>query len=243
MHRNASAMHATSPLEDRELRCLLPRANVHVIPNICDLSRWFPDRERAAEWRRSHGIGPGTPVFLHVGRVEPKKNLPFLGEVARRLPRDSDWRFVLLGPAESSELARVKASFRGISDRLLALPGTGSEGELRGAYSAATCLIMPSFHENFGNVVLEAIFCGTPVIASNQVGVAEMIDGSAHVVVVPLIAERWAKSLARILAAFHRSPTPPAALDTTYTTFSSAGVAESMLDLYASIFRTAPIRP
>ena len=242
VQRKASAVHATSPLEDRELRCLLPRANVHVIPNICDLSRWFPDRERAAEWRRAHGIGPTIPIFLHVGRVEPKKNLPFLGELARRLPRDTDWRFVLLGPAESSELARVNAAFRGISDRLLTLPGTGSEDELRGAYSAATCLVMPSFHENFCNVVLEAIFCGTPVLASDQVGVAEMIDGSAHVVVVPLIAERWAESLAPTLAACHRSPTPPTALDATSATFSSAGVADSMLDLYASIFRTVPIR-
>lgn len=241
VQRNASAVHATSPLEDRELRSLLPRAHVQVIPNTCDLTRWFPDGERAAEWRCTHGFGPATPVFLHVGRVEPKKNLSFLGEVARRLPPASDWRFVLLGPAESSELARVKASFRGLSDRLVTLPGTGSEGELRGAYSAATCLVMPSFHENFGNVVLEAIFCGTHVIASDQVGIAGMIADSAYVAAVPLIAERWADSLVPILGAFHRSKIPLASLDAVSTTFSNARVADLMLSLYASILVMDPI--
>lgn len=242
LQRDASAVHATSPLEDRELRALLPRSNVHVIPNICDLRRWFPDREQAVEWRRAHGIGPDTPVFLHVGRVEPKKNLPFLADVARRLPQEMDWRFVLLRPAESSEMARVNASFQGVSDRLVTLPGTGSENELRGAYSAANCLVMPSFHENFGNVVLEAIFCGTPVIASDQVGIAGMIEGSAYVSVVPLRAELWADSLATVLAASHRSPLPFAALDSVFATFSGAGVADLMLNLYASILGTAPSR-
>lgn len=235
VQRNAAAVHATSPLEDRELKHLLPQARVHVIPNICDASRWFPDRAGAVEWRRAQGIAPETPVFLHVGRVEPKKNLPFLGEVARRMPPSSDWRFVLLGPAEAFELARVTASFRGISDRLVTVPGTGSDAELRGAYSAATCLVMPSFHENFGNVVVESLHCGSPVLASDQVGVAEMLAGSAHVRVLPLSTERWTDSLTLMLTASHLTPFATAASDTACSAFRSSAVAGSMLGLYQNL--------
>jgi glycosyltransferase involved in cell wall biosynthesis len=226
VQRGASAVHATSPLEDSELKALLPQAKVNVIPNIC---------EQAAEWRRAHGIGPATPVFLHVGRVEPKKNLPFLGQVARRLPPASDWRFVLLGPAESDELARVNAAFHGLSDRLVTLPGTGSEGELRGAYSAATCLVMPSFHENFGNVVLESLFCGTRVLASDQVGAAAMLGTSLRIDVLPLKSEQWANSLTHILGTSDSPRLSAANAHMLGTRFSGSEVADSMLALYNAV--------
>jgi glycosyltransferase involved in cell wall biosynthesis len=240
VQRCAAAVHATSPLEEGELKALLPRSRVHVIPNICDATRWFPDRARALEWRRAHGIEPEAAVFLHVGRVEPKKNLPFLGEVARRLPATADWRFVLLGPAEATELDRINASFRGVSDRLVTIPGTGSEGELRGAYTAATCLVMPSFHENFGNVVLESLFCGTPFLASDQVGVAEMLAGFAYGSALPLSAEGWANSLAHMLPTSYSSRVSLAASDMVRSKFSRLAVADSMLDLYAAVVAAVP---
>jgi glycosyltransferase involved in cell wall biosynthesis len=234
VQRDASALHATSPLEEQELRHLLPKAAVEVIPNICDSTRWFSDREGGARWRAAKGIGPGTAVFLHVGRIEPKKNLPFLGEVARGLPSESDWVFVLVGPAEKSELGRVTTAFGHAANRLITVPGTGSEDELRAAYSTATCLVMPSFHENFGNVVLEAIYCGTPVIASDQVGVAEMIAASPYVEVLPLRRNEWANALAG-MGRECGSGLSSSGLHELRNQFSGAGVADQMIHFYESV--------
>lgn len=233
VHRNATAVHATSPLEECELKALLPEASVHVIPNICNARQWFPDRAGAAEWRRAHGVKPNTPVFLHVGRVEPKKNLPFLGEVARRLPLTSDWRFILVGPAEESELSRVTASFHNISDRLLTVSGTGSEEELRGAYSAATCLVMPSFHENFGNVVVEALYCGTPVITSDRVGVALMLIGSPLLKVIALRTEAWSNTLSTLLSD-QRGEQHSLELIDLQSRFLAPRIADLMMCMYAT---------
>jgi glycosyltransferase involved in cell wall biosynthesis len=236
LQRQAAAIHATSPLEERELCSLLPDANVAVIGNICESSHWLPEPERGRQWRNEHGIATDTPLFLHVGRIEPKKNLPFLGEVARSLPRDSPWQFVLVGPAEPAELARVRASFRHDPRRLTVISGTGSDDVLRAIYSAATCFVMPSFHENFANVIVEAVFCGARVLASRYVGVAEMLPASPRVRMLPLDRNVWASVLSDICDAGRPllSADPPSGA---LNSFSAEIVIQQMIQLYSHSLR------
>ena len=236
LQRQAAAIHATSPLEQRELCSLLPGANVVVIANICESTRWMPEPERGKQWRNEHGIAADTPLFLHVGRIEPKKNLPFLGEVARLLPRSLPWQFVLVGPAEPAELARVRASFRHDPRRLTVISGTGSDDVLRAIYSAATCFVMPSFHENFANVIVEAVFCGARVLASRYVGVAEMLPASPRVRILPLDRNVWASVLSDICDAGRPllSADPPSGA---LNSFSAEIVIQQMIQLYSHSLR------
>jgi glycosyltransferase involved in cell wall biosynthesis len=99
---------------------------------------------------------------------------------------------------------------------------------------------MPSFHENFGNVVLESLFCGTPFLASDQVGVAEMLAGFAYGSALPLSAEGWANSLAHMLPTSYSSRVSLAASDMVRSKFSRLAVADSMLDLYAAVVAAVP---
>jgi len=59
------------------------------------------------------------------------------------------------------------------------------QGERVNALVDADVLVLPSIHENFGNVVAEAIACGTPVIVTNRCGVAPLVEGRAGLVIEP----------------------------------------------------------
>jgi D-inositol-3-phosphate glycosyltransferase len=83
------------------------------------------------------------------------------------------------GPSANSEMERVKAlrAELGLSD-LVTLLGARDQDLLPDYYSAAEAVIMPSHYESFGMVALEAMACGTPVIASEVGGLAFLVrDG------------------------------------------------------------------
>ncbi len=193
---NAASLHATSPLEEADLRGFFPAKDVCVIPNICPGAHWADDREAGLGWRARHGVGRDRLLLMYVGRLEPKKNLGFIGLVQRAVARTRPCTFAVIGPSEAPALAQLQRSFRGAdAEDLLVLPGTGDDSELRAAYSAADVFVLPSLQENFANVVVEAAMCGTPVVASPMVGVARMISPLGCASVVELSPERWARAV------------------------------------------------
>ena len=196
IEQQAAVLHATSPLEVSDLRRYFPHKEIALIPNMCRTDRWFPDPVAGAEWRRRHGIPPGTLIALYVGRVEPKKNLPFLAKVQQAMPKGRQFRVVLMGPAETQELEKVLGAYRARDlEPPLLLPGTGDDRDLRAAYSAADVFVLPSHHENFSNVVVEAAMCGTPVVASPNVGVAHAMSGLACAQLVQPDPIAWASAI------------------------------------------------
>ena len=194
--RRAAALHATAPLEEAELVRLFPRAPVWVIPNACDPTKWYPDSLAGAAWRQAHGIAGDEIVIAHVGRIHPKKNLDFLGEVATRLPASARWRLVLYGPTAVKDQPYRKAlADRFPSGRLVLADGAGDTAETRAAYSGADVLVFPSLHENFGNVLVESLMCGTPVLSSPHVGAAAFFQHAAEVRIVDLEPSAWGREL------------------------------------------------
>jgi glycosyltransferase involved in cell wall biosynthesis len=70
--------------------------------------------------------------------------------------------------------------------------------ELPSYYAAADVFIFPSLYEGFGIPVLEAMACGTPVIASNAASLPEVV-GDAGLLIDPRVPEAWAEAIARVL--------------------------------------------
>jgi len=169
----------------------VPSEKVHVVLSGYDAERFVPGAS-AIE------AGP-DPYLLYVGNVMPHKNLLRLVEafalVARRLPV----RLVLRGwgrPGRVQAL-RERIAALGIEARVDWRPYAADE-ELLALYQGARALVLPSLHEGFGLTALEAMACGTPVVAARVSSIPEVV-GEAAVLVDPLDPESIAGGLGRIL--------------------------------------------
>ncbi len=146
---------------------------IHVTPCGVDLEKFRPagqDESRA----RLKLCGAG-PVILYVGRFDPVKGVDRLLAAAAGLRSEFDPHVVLVGGG--SENAPEGMRLRTLCAELsltdcVTFVGCKAHDELPDYYRAADVLVLPSHYESFGLVVLEALACGTPVVAM-RVGVVE----------------------------------------------------------------------
>jgi D-inositol-3-phosphate glycosyltransferase len=116
---------------------------------------------------------------LFVGRIDPLKGADRLLETMPYLGDFPGLRLVLIGGDVSSRIELEKlqklAAGLGIQDRVT-FQGTVAQTELPCFYSAADVCVVPSYYESFGLVALEALACGTPVVAADVGGVKNIIQ-------------------------------------------------------------------
>jgi D-inositol-3-phosphate glycosyltransferase len=153
-------------------------SRVAVIPCGVDLDRFRP-LDRAAA-RAAVGLPLDAQVVLFIGRPEPLKGADLLIDAVAEL-EDSRPLLVLVGGDERSSAylgsLRARADAAGITDRVRFAGATPQE-RLPLYYNAADVCVVPSYYESFGLVALEAMACGTPVIASEVGGLAFLVkDG------------------------------------------------------------------
>jgi glycosyltransferase involved in cell wall biosynthesis len=160
------------------------------------------DPARLGALRERLGVGE-APFILAVGVIEPRKNLSQLFEAFERLRgrREVARKLVKLvvvgrrGWLWQDILARAERSpWR---DEII-FPGFIPESELATLYSAAAVLAFPSLYEGFGLPILEAMACGTPVVASNSSSLPEVV-GKAGLQVDPNDADELAAALELVL--------------------------------------------
>jgi glycogen synthase len=154
----------------------LPAAKVDVVPNGVDASRWRvrPDRVAAAR-RRWAADGP---LVAYGGRLVHEKGVQdLLAAVPRLRRRHPGLRVVVAGtgPAEASLREQARALRLG---RSVTFAGFVPDADLAALVAAADCAVVPSRYEPFGMVALEAGAAGTPVVAADVGGLAEVVaDG------------------------------------------------------------------
>lgn len=152
---------------------------IAVIPHGVD-AQFFPRSPQECAAVR-HRYGLQRPFLLHVGTLQPRKNLVRLVQAFELLARhDSELELVLVGKrgwlADPIERAITESPFR---ERIHWL-GHVDDRDLPALYSAAEVFVFPSLYEGFGLPVLEAMACGTPVVASQR-GALNEIAGPALV--------------------------------------------------------------
>lgn len=130
------------------------------------------------EARATLGIGRGERVLLSVGRIEPFKGTDVLVRAVALL-REPVRMLVVGGRKDEPGVAWLRDAARanGVSDLLDWRPAV-PQSDLPAYYAAADVCAVPSLHEMFGLVALEAMACGTPVVASDAGGLRELVRHS-----------------------------------------------------------------
>ncbi|MCL4467132.1 MAG: glycosyltransferase [Chloroflexi bacterium] len=149
-----------------------------------------------AEARAKLGLN-GHRTALFVGRMDPLKGLDLLLLAAHELRRSvPDLQLLVVGGDASpeSEEGRVRDLARelGLADRVTFV-GAVPQTELPTYYSAADLCVVPSFYESFGLVAVEALACGTPVVASRVGGLPGVVKHGENGL---LVANRTASDFA-----------------------------------------------
>ncbi|NLF00971.1 MAG: glycosyltransferase family 4 protein [Anaerolineales bacterium] len=146
----------------------------------------------------THGLTPGYVLF--VGTLEPRKNVPGLLR-AYRLVRDrgvTEEPLVLVGGKGWLYQDVFEQTDRlGLREHVRFLHGV-EDAALPALYNGAGVLVIPSFYEGFGLTALEAMACGTPVIAAQRASLPEVV-GEAGLLVDPDDPQAIADAMARVL--------------------------------------------
>ncbi len=177
-------------------RCGLSPDRIVVIPEGVEPTfRPLPE-ETVDTFRRRRGL-PDGPVLLHVGNTQPRKNVEGLLR-ALAILRQWNSRIILLqvgGTPTPSQRQLIAA--QGLESNIRFL-GPVPDEDLVLLYNVADVFVFPSLYEGFGFPPLEAMACGTPVVASNASSLPEVV-GDAGFLVDPHSPEAIAEAVRRVL--------------------------------------------
>jgi D-inositol-3-phosphate glycosyltransferase len=161
-------------------------SRVSIVSPGVDISHFHPMSKRAA--RKYLGIGDRDWTVLFVGRIEPLKGVDTLIRAMALLANEcptwvSRLSLAIIGgdpnTNENAEMERLKTMHAQLKlGELVVFLGAKDQNTLQYYYNAAEAVVMPSHYESFGMVALEAMACGTPVIASDVGGLSHLVrDG------------------------------------------------------------------
>ncbi|MGB2695743.1 MAG: glycosyltransferase [Dehalococcoidia bacterium] len=211
---------------------------VSVVPCGVNLDVFHPvERDDA---RRQLGLRDDDRILLFVGRIEPLKGVDILLGAAARLEEMPDCFVLVVGGDNSAlggEMAHLRslASELGIAERVNFLGAVDHE-RLPLFYSAADVCVVPSFYESFGLVALEAMACGTPVVASRVGGLAgTVLDGETGYLIPWRCPEPFAERLELLLGNDELRRAFGQTAREYVERFRWGNVAEAVLGIYAEL--------
>lgn len=170
-------------------------ARVHVIANGCDASIFHP-RDRAAA-RQALALPADATVLLYVGRLVAEKGLRELIAAFRQLTAQRpNLQLVLVGDGPMRDELGTLAAAMG----KLRLTGPLAPAAVAQWMTAADLVTLPSYSEGHPNVLVEALACGRPVVATEVGGIPEVVDRDNGILVPARDSEALAAGLAAALA-------------------------------------------
>ncbi len=154
--KSADGFHATSQLEADELRQLGFNQPAAVIPNGVSFPSEMPTRTN---------FGKKTALFL--SRIHPKKNLLNLVRAWKNANPPNHWELVIAGPNENGHQQVIESEIAKLEiQEQVRFVGSINDSDKWKFFANADLFVLPSYSENFGIVVAEALAAGIPVIAT-----------------------------------------------------------------------------
>jgi glycosyltransferase involved in cell wall biosynthesis len=185
MLEGAAVIVATAEQEREELIAGgLPAEKIVLRRNGVEAPKELPGRE---QFRRKLGITDDTKVLLFLGRLSQKKSPDLLLRAFTGLrvkPEIGNVELAFVGPDEAGMQSKLQemAKKGGVTAKVHFCGPLDGEAKWA-AYRAADIFVLPSQNENFGNTAAEAVAAGTPVVVTDQCGIAPLLEDVAGLVV------------------------------------------------------------
>ena len=196
--RHAALIHYTSEQERQEAEALGVKTPAVVMPNALPGSS--PERFVGA-FRRQHPEVHERPLILYLSRLDPKKGIDLLLRAFATVRKERpDACLVIAGDGEPAFVSALKQEARmlGVEDDVL-WAGFLAGDDKDAALADALMFVLPSYSENFGIAVGEAMAAGLPVVVSDQVGIHPDISSSEAGLVVRCDSGELAQAMLRLL--------------------------------------------
>lgn len=185
---DASKIIASSKIESDQYWNVFPKLNaekiVH-IPNGIDLET-YQNLPQKGRFKKKYSIADNEKIILFLSRIHKRKGVDHLVEAFSKLKPDLEGvKLVVAGPDEGYLYKSKQIVNKLDIEEDVIFPGPLYEEKKIEAYVDADVFVLPSkdHYESFGNVVLEALACGTPVIVTNNCGVSEWINANVGYVI------------------------------------------------------------
>jgi len=205
-----------------------PPDKARAVVNGCDLSVFHVGNRLMA--RQQLRIGPAARAIVYIGRMDVKKGLRELVEAAAALhPERPNLQVYLVGEGPDRGLIESAIQSAEASDYIHVMPACSFD-EVAVWMTAADLITLPSYMEGCPNVVLEALACGRPVVATHVGGIPEMVSDECGRLVPPRHPVELARALASVL-----DKAWDAAAISAHGSRSWSTVAAELLDIFESL--------
>lgn len=168
--QKAAAILTTADMEAKHLRDLGLTPPMAVIPNGIDVAEY--------QCRPKHYLSSVKKQIVFISRISPKKGIEILINVWEKMRADfPDWNVVIAGNGEEAYIEQLKGviSSKGLSDVVEIIPPIFGEAKHK-LYMESSLFVLPTYSENFGMVIAEALACGVPVVTTNGTPWQELND-------------------------------------------------------------------
>ena len=248
----AERIVATSPQEQEHMRSLVSqKGKIDIIPCGTDIQKFGSVEKQAA--RVLLGIAPEAKVVLYIGRFDPRKGIETL---VRAMGESKFYELKQLqliigggctpGNSDGQERDRIAGIVNelGMSE-CTSFPGCLSREILPAYYAAADVCVVPSHYEPFGLVAIEAMACGTPVVASDVGGLQfTVINEETGLLVPPQNVPAFNHAIDKILSnPAWQQELGKAAKSRVSNKFSWNGVASQLDELYTQLLQQSVKQP
>ena len=183
MRRATFVVTKSEHLRQRAIEMGISASKVRTIRNGCNPSVFHLGERSAA--RAQLAIDDKAELVLFVGRLDSAKGIEELLEAFASLAgRRPNLRLAYVGDGPGGGHLRSKAKHLALENRVI-LNGARSSLEVAQWLAAANVLALPSYNEGYPNVVIEALSCGRPVIATNVGGILELVNEESGILIAP----------------------------------------------------------
>ena len=166
--------------------------------NSIDVSKFKTTEENKDKFKKElvqeFGIDADKPIILFVGNIIKRKNVELLIDAKKEMSVEAN--LVIVGDGPQSKELKEKCEKEDIQNVYF----TGTRRDVEDVIPSCGLLVLPSFSESFGLVLIEALSCGKPVIGSNVGGIKEIITEDVGLLIDPNDPTDLANAIDRVLS-------------------------------------------